>query len=85
VNGHDEHQHYFDKSRAVRGTVQPYHAGGSSPIYRELRPATYHRVFVIGKNVDAASVDAVYDQGVLTLKLLKREEVRPRQIDVKVR
>ena len=69
----------------VRGKVQPYHADGSSPIYRELRPATYLRVFTIGRDVDAASVDAVYDHGVLTLKLLKREEVRPKQIDVKVR
>lgn len=67
----------------VRGTVQPLHAEGSSPIYRELRPATYLRVFTIGRDVDAASVDAVYEQGVLTLKLLKREEVKPREIVVR--
>jgi HSP20 family protein len=68
---------------SVRGTVQPYHAEGSSLIYRELRPATYLRVFTIGKDVDAASVDAVYEHGVLTLKLLKREEVKPKEIVVR--
>jgi HSP20 family protein len=67
----------------VRGTVQPYHAEGSSLIYRELRPATYLRVFTIGRDVDAASVDAVYEHGVLTLKLLKREEVKPKEIVVR--
>jgi HSP20 family protein len=67
----------------VRGTVQPYHADGSSLIYRELRPATYLRVFTIGRDVDAASVDAVYEHGVLTLKLLKREEVKPKEIIVR--
>jgi HSP20 family protein len=67
----------------VRGTVQPYHPDGSSLIYRELRPATYLRAFTIGKDVDAASVDAVYERGVLTLKLLKREEIKPREIVVR--
>jgi HSP20 family molecular chaperone IbpA len=67
----------------VRGSVQPFHGEGSSLIYRELRPATYRRVFTIGRDVDAGSVDAVYEDGVLTLKLLKREEVRPKEIIVR--
>lgn len=67
----------------VRGTVQPYHAEGSSVLYRELRPANYLRVFAIGRDVDTGSVDAVYEHGVLTLKLLKREEVKPREITVR--
>jgi HSP20 family protein len=67
----------------VRGTVQPYHAEGSSVLYRELRPANYLRVFAIGRDVDPGSVDAVYEHGVLTLKLLKRDEVKPREITVR--
>jgi HSP20 family protein len=67
----------------VRGTVQPYHSDNSSVLYRELRPANYLRVFAIGRDVDAGSVDAVYEHGVLTLKLLKREEVKPREIAVR--
>jgi len=51
-----------------------------------LKERTYqrvHRRFTLPTTVDADKVDAKLDQGVLTLSLPKKEEVRPRKIEVK--
>ena len=45
---------------------------------------TFTRSFRLPSNVDASKVDARYENGVLTVVLPKREEARPRTIEVKV-
>lgn len=67
----------------IRGEVKPYHENTTTLLYSELRPDNFVRVFNIGKGVDTTSVDALYENGVLTLKLLKREEVKPKEIKVR--
>jgi len=44
----------------------------------------YARSFVLPRTVDASRVEACYDNGVLTLTLPRREEARPRVVEVKV-
>lgn len=44
----------------------------------------YARSFVLPRTVDASRVEARYDNGVLTLTLPRREEARPRVVEVKV-
>jgi HSP20 family protein len=44
----------------------------------------YARTFVVPRTVDASKVEARYDNGVLTLTLPRREESRPRVVEVKV-
>jgi HSP20 family protein len=44
----------------------------------------YARSFVVPRTVDAARVEARYEHGVLTLTLPRREEARPRTVQVKV-
>jgi HSP20 family protein len=50
-----------------------------------LRERTYHvsRRFSLPTAYDTSSVDAKLENGVLTLTLPKREEVKPRRIEVK--
>ncbi|HEX8818380.1 MAG TPA: Hsp20/alpha crystallin family protein [Archangium sp.] len=44
----------------------------------------YTRSFVLPRTVDASKVEARYENGVLTLTLPRREESRPRVVQVKV-
>jgi HSP20 family protein len=50
----------------------------------ERRFGTFERAFVLPPTVDASRVEARYEAGVLTLTLPKREEARPRTVQVKV-
>lgn len=43
---------------------------------------TFRRSFTLPAAVDAARVDANYQDGVLTVKLPRREETRPKQIQI---
>lgn len=44
----------------------------------------YARSFTLPRTVDASRVEARYEQGVLTLTLPRREENKPRVVEVKV-
>lgn len=50
----------------------------------ERRYGTFSRSFSLPPTVDAAKVSAEYKNGVLTIRLPKREEAKPRQIKVDV-
>ena len=51
-------------------------------IYGELAHADYRRVFDLDPAVDTAKITARMDQGVLTLRLPKAQEKKPRTISV---
>jgi HSP20 family protein len=52
---------------------------------REERPrGAFHRVVNLSDEVDPAKVDAVYRDGILTVRVAKAEAAKPRQIEVKV-
>ena len=50
---------------------------------RERRFTRVRRQFTLPTTIDPANVDATLADGVLTLKLQKKEEVKPRKIEVK--
>jgi HSP20 family protein len=54
--------------------------------YRRFERAegTFQRSFRINGGVDASKVEATFENGVLTVKLPKPEEAKPREIEVKV-
>lgn len=49
---------------------------------RERAQADYRRVFALSRAIDASRVEAEMKDGVLTVRLPKREEVKPRRISV---
>lgn len=51
-------------------------------LLRESRTADYRRVFELDPSIDTQKIDARIDQGLLTLRLPKSEEVKPRRIQV---
>lgn len=50
----------------------------------ERAEGTFERSFRIHRGVDATKVEATFENGVLTVKLPKPEETKPKQIEVKV-
>lgn len=65
----------------LHGKVQPEVANVRS-IQKEYRVGDYYRTFAINEEIDASRITADYKYGVLTVKLPKREEVKPRKIEI---
>ena len=65
---------------AFTGTKRARPAG--TVIYGEVTHADYRRVFDLDPAVDAAKITARMDQGLLTLRLPKAQEKKPRTIRV---
>lgn len=53
-------------------------------LYREFEPQGYFRQFTLGSKINQAAINAEYKHGVLRLTLPFAEEVKPRQIEVRV-
>ena len=55
---------------------------GEQYLYRERRLGTFHRQFQLPVRVDGDSAEAHFEHGLLTLRIPKAAEVRPRQISI---
>ncbi|CAN5181018.1 Hsp20/alpha crystallin family protein [soil metagenome] len=53
------------------------------PVYSEVRSAHYKRSFTLSRELDSSKIDAAIKDGVLTLKVPKLEQAKPRRIEVK--
>jgi len=53
-------------------------------IRTEIRSGSFCRSFSLPKGVDSRKIEASYKNGILKVKLLKAEEAKPKQIEVKV-
>ena len=53
-------------------------------VRRELRSGSFSRSFTLPDTVDADKVNADYRDGLLEITLAKREELKPKEIEVKV-
>ncbi len=66
----------------VQSLVPPRHPEGAQVLFSEMRAASYERSFNLGDGINRDTVDATFDQGVLTVKLFKSEEQRRKEIPV---
>ena len=53
-------------------------------VYAEVRVAHYRRGFVLGRDLDTERIAANMKNGILQLRIPKREAARPRRIPVQV-
>lgn len=67
----------------IEATVKLGEPTAMEALYAEVRVAQYRRSFVLGADLDAEKIDAGMKNGVLTIRLLKREQAKPRRIAVK--
>ncbi len=63
-----------------RARTQGDETGGT--VHQERRYGRFDRSFILPRNVDAAHVDADYENGVLTIVLPRTEESKPRRIQI---
>ncbi len=64
----------------VTGKVEPEESG--TPVYRETRIGDYRREFTLPNDVDAGHISAEMSAGVLTVRINKPEEAKPKRIQI---
>ena len=52
-------------------------------VYADVRAMHYQRTFALSSELDAERIEAALRDGVLTLRIPKRAELRPRKIEVR--
>ena len=57
---------------------------GMEAIYGDVRSMRYQRTFALSSELDTGNVEASLKDGVLTLRIPKRAELRPRKIEVRL-
>jgi HSP20 family protein len=74
---------FEDNVLTVEGTRKPEETTRESVHRVERGYGAFRRSFTVPATVDPARIEATYQDGVLTLKLPRREETKPRQIEIK--
>jgi HSP20 family protein len=68
----------------IEGDAQLDLPEGIQPLYADVRSTRYCRNFGLSTELDTENIDAKLTNGVLTLRIPKRAELRPRKIEVQV-
>lgn len=68
----------------VEGQVQLELSGKAEALYADIRSSLYRRTFSLSGELETAKIEASLKDGVLTVHIPKRAELRPRKIDVAV-
>ena len=70
-------------SLVVEGNAKIDMPEGMEALYADVRLTRYRRSFALSRDLQADKIDATLKDGVLTVRIPKREEVRPRKIEVR--
>ena len=66
----------------IEGSIGIAPQDAMSALYADVRSTTYRRQFVLSNELDSANIAASLQHGVLTVKLPKRAEHKPRRIPI---
>ena len=67
----------------IEGRVRLGEAAKMRSVYAEVSVDRYKRSFMLSRDLDTTRIDAQMRSGVLTLKVPKREQAKPRRIEVR--
>jgi HSP20 family protein len=67
----------------VEGTIGIMPDKQMSPLYADIRSTQYRRSFVLGNELETGNIEANLKDGILTVRIPKRPELRPRRIEVR--
>ena len=68
---------------AAKGVVAPYHAQTGTLLLAEIPRRNYLREFHLGQGASHENVEALFENGVLTITVPKTEEMKSKTIQVK--
>jgi HSP20 family protein len=66
----------------IEGHVQLQLSGEVEALYADIRSSLYRRTFSLSGELETGKIEATLKDGVLTVRIPKRAELRPRKIDV---
>lgn len=68
----------------IEGDAEIRMPEGMEALYADLHSTQFRRSFTLSRELQADRIDAQIQDGVLTLKVPAREEIRPRKIEIQV-
>ncbi|MCI0653753.1 MAG: Hsp20/alpha crystallin family protein [Methylococcaceae bacterium] len=74
--------HVDRNSLAIEGTIEIQAPEGVHLVYADVRSTRYQRGFSLSGELDGNKAEATLKDGILTLRIPKREQYQPRKIDV---
>ena len=72
------------RSLTIEAPVKLGEPNQLTSVYAEVRANHFRRTFELSSDLDTAKIDAGLRDGVLTLRIPKAEQAKPRRIDVRV-
>lgn len=66
----------------IEGQVQLELSGKAEALYADIRSSLYRRTFSLSGELETGKIEASLKDGVLTVRIPKRAELRPRKIEV---
>lgn len=71
-----------DKTLTIQGDLALQMPDGIESLYADVRATHYQRAFTLSSELDTSKINASLTNGLLTVTIPKREEVRPRKIEI---
>jgi len=72
-----------NNSLLIEGTAQLDMPQGMAALYADVRSTLYRRSFVLSDELQTDKTEANLKDGILTVRIPERAEVRPRRIEVR--
>lgn len=67
----------------INGKIDEVYTSSDNLTYREFTLCNYNRKFLVSDKINAEAINASLENGVLTVTLPKREEAKPKKIEIK--
>jgi HSP20 family molecular chaperone IbpA len=68
---------------SINGSANIAMPEGMEPLYADVRSTRYERSFSLSRELDGGKVEATLKEGVLTLRIPKKEKYQPRKIEIR--
>lgn len=68
----------------IEGKAKIQMPEGLEAIYADVQSTRYRRSFTLSRELDGEQADATLEEGVLKLRIPKREQFQPRKIEVRI-
>jgi len=69
---------------SIEGRAEIPMPDGMEPLYADIRSTRYQRSFSLSSELDADKAEASLKDGLLTLRIPKREQYQPRKVEVRM-